>query len=170
MIIRLTQKLATKLKAGSLTALPLEANPLVDWSAHLFVAGRTQYILLSNTKSLYSLVLPGKGITDDSEFIERALGSIRAFMEEAGQGAAFERLIAPASASVRFAKALDRSVTGSMNDLVKHATFWLAEGELSPDEVGVRLNGIPMSALKSVDSGYGFPKDVFAAMVSGAGS
>lgn len=136
----------------------------------MFVAGRTQYILLSNTKSLYSMVMYGKGVTDDSGFIDRALSGIRECLEAAGQAAVYERIIAPASASVRFARALDRSVTASMNDLVKHAAFWLTEGELSPQEVGGRLNGIPMSALKSADSGYGFPKDVFAAMVSGAGS
>ncbi|HTU92349.1 MAG TPA: hypothetical protein VMF69_19865 [Gemmataceae bacterium] len=31
---------------------PLDENPFADWSAALFVAGRAQYILLSNTKRL----------------------------------------------------------------------------------------------------------------------
>ena len=57
MIFRLSQKLSTKIKVGTLGALPLHENSLADWSAHVFVAGRTQYILLSNTKSLYSTVL-----------------------------------------------------------------------------------------------------------------
>ena len=43
MIFRLSQKLNTKIKAGALRALPLHENPFADWSAHLFVAGRTQY-------------------------------------------------------------------------------------------------------------------------------
>jgi hypothetical protein len=60
MIFRLSQKLNTKIKAGTLPALPLDKNPIADWSAHLFVADRTQYILLSNTKSLYSTVMFGK--------------------------------------------------------------------------------------------------------------
>ena len=72
MIFRLSQKLNTKIKAGALRALPLDDNPFADWSAHLFVADRTQYILVSNTKSLYSTVMFGKGITDDGHFIERA--------------------------------------------------------------------------------------------------
>ncbi len=122
MIFRLSQKLNTKIKAGALRALPLHENPFADWSAHLFVAGRTQYVLLSNTKSLYSTVMYGKGVTTDSHFIERALGGIREFTEADGQAFVYHRLIVPATASVRFAKALDRSVTGSMNDLIKHAT------------------------------------------------
>ena len=38
MIIRLTQKLATKIKAGKLGEMPLGENPFADWSCHLFTA------------------------------------------------------------------------------------------------------------------------------------
>ena len=88
MIFRLSEKLKTKIKAGTLSALLLDENPLADWSAGLFLVGRTQYILLTSTKSLYSTVLPGKGITDESSFIERALSALRGFMECDNQGAA----------------------------------------------------------------------------------
>jgi hypothetical protein len=167
MIFRLSQKLATKIKAGVLRPLPPHENPLVDWSAHLFVAGRTQYLLLSNTKSLYSTVLYGKGVTTASHFSERALGGIREFLEAEGQAFAYRRHIVPATASVRFAKALDRSVTGSMNDLTRHATYWLAGGDRSPLDVGFRLNDIPMSALANGGSAYGKPREVFRALMGG---
>jgi hypothetical protein len=171
MIFRLSQKLSAKIKAGVLRAVPLDENPLVDWSAHLFVAGRTQYLLLSNTKSLYSTVLYGKGVTTDSHFIERALGGIREFMEADGQAFAYRRFIVPATISVRFAKALDRSVTGSMNDLIRHAAAWLAEGDVSPFDVGFRLNDILLSALAGGDSSpYGKPRDAFRALAGGVES
>jgi hypothetical protein len=170
MIFRLSQKMNAKIKAGTLRTLPLDENSFADWSAALFVADRTQYILLSNTKSLYSTVMPGKGITDDGYFIERALSSIREFMEDDGQEFVYQRFIAPASASVRFAKALNRSVTGSMNDMTKHAAYDLAEGDVVPFEIGSRLNGIPMSALKHDGSTHGFPRDAFRAMIEEAGS
>jgi Domain of unknown function (DUF6933) len=169
MIFRLSQKLTDKIKTGTLAALPLDENPLADWSAHLFLADRTQYILLSNTKSLYSTVLPGKGITNDSNFTERALSAIREFMEADGKGLAHERFIAPASKSVQFGKALNRSVTGSMNDMVKHAVYLLATGDGSPFEIGTRLNDIPMSALRNDRSHYGFPREAFRELVESAG-
>lgn len=159
MILRLSQKLCTKIDVGSLKTVPLDDNPFADWSAHLFVADRTQYIIVSNTKSLYSTVLFGKGITDDSHFIQRALGSIREFLEADGQAFVYHRFIVPASGTVRFAKALNRSVTGSMNDLLNHAKVRLAEGELSPFDVGFELNEIPFSSLK-----YANPKEAFKAM------
>ena len=64
MIFRLSQKLKTKFKVGNLPTLPLHENPYADWSAHLFLADRTQYVILSNTKSLYSIVMYGKALTD----------------------------------------------------------------------------------------------------------
>ena len=170
MIFRLSEKLNAKIKAGTLATLPLDENPFADWSAGLFLVGRSQYILLTNTKSLYSTVLPGKGITDEKTFIERALSSIREFMAADGQEGVYERLVAPLSGSLRFAKALNRSVTGSMNDMTKHAASWLAEGDVSPAEIGSRLKGIPMSALKHDGSTHGFPRDAFKAMVDRAGS
>jgi hypothetical protein len=170
MIFRLSQKLNAKIKAATLSSVPLDENPLADWSAHLFLAGRTQYLLLTNTKSLYSTVMYGKGVTNDSHFIERALGGIREFMEADGQAFAYRRVIVPATASVRFAKALDRSVTGSMNDLIKHATYWLVEGDVSPFDVGFRLNEILLSALASSGSSYGKPREAFRALADGVES
>ncbi|WP_420860827.1 DUF6933 domain-containing protein [Symmachiella dynata] len=52
------------MKAGPLDMVPLDDNPYAYWSAHLFTAERTQYIILSNTKSLCSCVIFGKGIPD----------------------------------------------------------------------------------------------------------
>jgi hypothetical protein len=170
MIFRLSDKVNTKIKAGTLATLPLDENPFADWSAGLFLVGRSQYLLVTNTKSLYSTVLPGKGITGEKTFVERALGSLREFMDADGQEGVYERLVVPVSGSVQFAKALNRSVTGSMNDMGKHAAFWLAAGDVSPIEIASRLKGIPMSALKHDRSTHGFPRDAFRAMVDKAKS
>ena len=54
MIVRLTEKVSTKVKAGRLLSLPLEELAIMDWSVQSFVVGRSQYLLLSNSKTLYS--------------------------------------------------------------------------------------------------------------------
>jgi hypothetical protein len=163
MIFRLSQKLATKLKEGSLSSLPLDDNPYADWSAHLFTVARTQYIIVANTRSLYSVVMYGQGITDYSQFISRALNALNEFMEDDGQSFVYQRLIAPTSSSVKFAKALDRSVTGSINELVKFATNYLEDDETSPHEVGFRLNEVPFSSLA-----YANPREAFKALMTGS--
>ena len=169
MILRLSQKLNTKIKAGRLTDMPLDENPYADWSCHLFTADRTQYIIMCNTKSLYSCVMYGKGITDDSRFIERTLSTIREFMEDDGQQFAYRKFIAPASGTVSFAKALNRSVTGSMNDHVQATKFYLAD-DLFPHEVGFRLNETPLSALTDADGRkYSNPREVFKRLAEEGG-
>jgi hypothetical protein len=70
-------------------------------------------------------VLYGKGITNDYPFVERVLSGLRQFMEDDGQSSIYQRFIAPSSSAVRFATALNRSVTASMNDLIGHAISWL---------------------------------------------
>ena len=162
MIFRLSQKLAKKLKTSQPRPPPADPNPFADWSGHLFTADRTQYVILTNTPSLYSTVIYGLGIANDSQFLDRALGAIREFMVDDGQEFIFRRLIAPASATVRFASALNRSVTGSMNDLVYHAQMWLTEGDISPFDVGSKLNEIPFSSLD-----YRNPREVFKALDAG---
>lgn len=42
MILRISQKLNTKIKVGKLSDLPLDENPYADWSSHIFTGGRTQ--------------------------------------------------------------------------------------------------------------------------------
>jgi hypothetical protein len=123
MIFRLSQKLNDKIKVGTLGAMPLDENPLADWSAHLFAVGRTQYILLTNTKTLRSIVLVAKGITSGADFVEGALGGIREVLEADGHPGVYEQ-VSPRTASIFYAKARNRSVTGSMNVMIKHASFW----------------------------------------------
>ena len=161
MIFRLSSKLAAKLKVTPTKVLPLDENPFADWSGHVFTADRTQFVIVTNTASLYSTVLCGRGIPSDSHFIERSLSSLREFMEDDGLSFIYQRLIAPGSSTVQFSKALNRSVTSSMNDLIVHAKMWLTEGALSPHDTAFKLNDIPFSPFK-----YRKPREVFTGRAS----
>jgi hypothetical protein len=158
MIFRLTLKLSKKIGIVPLPALPSDKNnnPLMDWSAHLFTAQRTQYIILTNTASLYSMVMPGRGITSDRQFIRGVLSCMKEFMTIDGNQGIFEKGIEPESHDVFFSKATDRRVMGSMNDFIFQAKVHLIEGQQSPFDVSLLLNESPMSYL-----GYSCPKDEF---------
>ena len=169
MIFRPSQKLNAKIRGGTLATLPPDENHFADWSAGLFLVGHTQYILVTNTKSLYSTVLPGKGVTDEATFVGRALNSIREFLEADGYRGVYERSIAPLLGTVQFAKTLNRSITGSVNDLIKQTVILLETGELSLVGVSSRLKETPMTGLKTDGSTHGFPRAVFNEMVESAG-
>lgn len=156
MIFRLTQKMAKKVGLLSLRDMPLDKNPFIDWTAHLFRAERVQYIIITNTVSLYSLVMYGRGITDDNEFIQRTLSFMREFMADDDCEFLYQRLIAPHTARVSFSKAADRRAIGSMNELIFEAKLYLTERQMSPFEASLKINETLMSYL-----GYNSPKEAF---------
>jgi len=156
MILRLTQKLAKKVGLSPLQVVPLDKNPFIDWTAHLFRAERAQYIIVTNTASLYSLVMYGRGITDDNKFIQRTLSFMREFMANDGCEFIYRRRITPHTARVLFSKAADRHMIGSMNELIFEAKLYLTERQLSPFETSRQINETLMSYL-----GYNSPKEAF---------
>lgn len=170
MIFRLSQKLAKKIKAAKLTEMPLNENPYADWSCHLFTADRIQYIILCNTASMYSCVMYGNGITDGSRFIERALTTIREFMDDDGEQFTYRKFIKTETESISFANALNRSVIGSINELVMAAEIHLIDREMAPHELGFKLNDFLLSAIAAEgDHGYGKPKEAFKRLASQRG-
>ena len=68
----------------------------------------------------------------------------------------WEKRIRPETESVTYAKALNRSVTGSMNDHIHCARYLMSERVLPLSEVSQGLNDNPLSYLKHVR-----PKDLF---------
>lgn len=167
MILRFSQKLGSRLKAGTLKPLPMDAAPIADWTSHIFFSGRTPYILVSNTAALYSTVLYAKGITNDSIFIVRFMAALRELMEADGLAFAYDRFIMPRTGLIRFASTFSRSVTGSMNELVSSAQVLLADEETSPFGLGFRLNDMLLSASTTDEArDYGKPRDAFRALIA----
>jgi hypothetical protein len=134
----------------------MDASPYADWSAHLFTADRTQYIIVTNTASLYSAVMYGRGVTDDCILIQRIGSFLREVMDDDGLKFLYRRFVAPSFARVSLSNALNRAVIGSMNDLVRQAKCYLIENDLSPYDTSFRLNETPMSMID-----YAFPKEAF---------
>jgi hypothetical protein len=170
LIFRITHKLNARIKAGKLASLPPAEDPFTDWSAHLFVAERVQYILLSNTKSLYSTVMYGRGITGVDGFLKGAQSTLRETLEADGLGEVYRSHILPTTGPIRFAGAAGRAVTGSMNELVAQAKWLLTEVNGSPFDLGFRLNETLLSTLAASDAKkYGKPREAFKSMASGIG-
>jgi hypothetical protein len=102
------------------------------------------------------MVMPGRGITSDRQFIRGVLSCMKEFMTIDGNQGIFEKGIEPESHDVFFSKITDRRVAGSMNDFIFQVKVYLIEGQRSPFDVALLLNESPMSYL-----GYNRPKDQF---------
>ena len=161
MIFRISQKLNEKLNLH-LSHLPPEENPYGDWTAHLFTAKRTQYIIISNTASLYSVVIYGRGITDPGRFVGQAIEMIQTSLKWEGKAFFYERFLMPSMNTVQFSKSISRSTTGSINELVRVAKRILEEEDIPPSEVGKELNQVLLSAIaEQGDLGFCTPENAF---------
>jgi hypothetical protein len=105
------------------------------------------------------MIMYGRGIADDFTFTNRVTEHMGQYIREDGYELIYERIIAPSMRTIEISKALNRSVTGSMNDLEIQAKTILCGGTVSPWDVSDKLNGIPFSYLK-----YNRPKDMFKEM------
>ena len=109
----------------------------------------------------------GRGIRSDAAFARQAVDAIRESLDYDGQIIAFEQFIAPEASSVSFSKALNCSVTDSMNDLIQQAIIWIECGGISLHEVSRKLNGVLLSALGTggTSRSYGTPEEAFGGLL-----
>lgn len=162
MVVHFTKSLRAKLGLDEVSAGPVDAGPHLRWYANLFRAERVQYILTTNAASLYSVVMYGRGITDDSLYLRQFFTTLREQLEDADMELIYRRCIAPHAGSVVLAKAQDRSVLGSMNDMVQQCKFMLKADDVSPWDLSAAINRTPYGAL-----GYRFPVEAFAQLPVG---
>lgn len=160
MIIRQTVKLGQKIKVPPRHWLPADPNPLADWSAHVFTLRRFQYILLTNTTLLYSTIIPGRGVSNESLFLRSFSRALAEFMQEDGFGDVYERQLAPTMDRVFFAKSLNRRITGAMTELVFMAKAHLEVEDQPLYAVSFYLNEMPMKGL-----GYQTPRAAMEKLV-----
>lgn len=166
MIFRLSGQLARKVKQADLESVPLHGNPLLDWSMQTFAFNRKQHVLVCNTKTLYSTVFLGAGLNQPHAL---AVTALRAIAEQLEWDHLLERYQArcpTGSMSVHYAKSLNRSVVGSMNEQILLATHVLADGE-NLAMVSAMLNQNLLSALKEPGSqDYGQPREVMERLLT----
>jgi hypothetical protein len=85
MVIRLTTKLADKIKIKALPEYD-EGSVIDEWYGHMFIADRTQYMIFSNAYSFFSVLFPGKGINDIKTFFETASHNLSETLKKDGYG------------------------------------------------------------------------------------
>lgn len=147
MLFRFTQKLSKKLKLGSLNQYDQDPGPFLEWYAHLFTAGRVQYIITTEAKSLLSIVMYGRGITDDNRFIIQWLNSTKDYLSDIGNDFVFKNFIAKNAGEFIYSKTQNKSILGSMNDMVSMSKYMIPLKDMSPWEISEVLNKTPFKAI-----------------------
>lgn len=133
---------------------------LGDWYGNLFNVGRQQYAMFTSERSLLTIVMPAREI---EPLADRLSDGLRVLLIEMGIGSALiDEEIAQMQGFAVTATA-NRSVLGSMNDLIFQAKFYLGESkQLSLAELQQRLANAPLKLLE-----YRFASEVAMALLSG---
>lgn len=118
MILRVTRKLAARIKV-KLQAEPTPAeNCFVDWSANLVEIRRKNYVLLTHTTTFYSVVFPLDRIGSAKAFSARVIQVLDEVLHHQKLGHVFDQLILPHLDPVVYAACQDRTVTGRMRQVL----------------------------------------------------
>ncbi len=143
-----TQKLARRLHV-ELHLVPSEvAPPAFCWLANEFIFNRCRYLIVTHEATLFSAVLPAKGICDAGTFAHSAARAIGWLAKQSDAEGVYNRFFADELGAVSFAKIDSKPALGSMNDLTRIAKIMLEPGERAPLDVSCVLNSTPMSMLK----------------------
>ena len=160
MIIRITGQLAKQIEISVTDRLPLAQNPYQDWTCRLFsVSDGSSYVLATNTAALHSVLVPWSGPTASEFFQEVLFGTLRRHLTLDGFGPIYTAYIGPTEKKAVMAKSLNRSVTGSMNDMTRLADYMLVEERRSLRETSDKLNETPFGLLK-----YDHPRERFTTL------
>jgi hypothetical protein len=158
MVLRLTRKLADKIKIKSLPEYD-EGSVIEEWYGHMFIADRIQYMLFTNAFSLYSVLFPGKGINDIKTFFETATHNLSETLKKDGFEIMVGRFITDKIEIIDICKTNNPGILGSMNDMISHSKFYFSDYQMTPSEISRRLNEMPYSYLK-----YKNPSEVIKEM------
>lgn len=147
LLFRPTLDLAKALKQRDLAEAPPAAQPLADWCVRGFRVRRATYLMFTESLSLYSLIVPRRGITTAAKLRRAFATLVHEQFQHPTLGNAPATHILKLMADCRFARGRDRRVLGSVNDLVWMAQSHLDYGDSIPKTIA-GINQAPMGHLK----------------------
>jgi hypothetical protein len=153
-IIHCTKKLMRELDVSSSESMATEplSGVLGPWHANLIRIERRKCLLLTNDRTLYSILIPGVKKKDLDIFRELFALHLKMNLEKEGFGPADVCKALEEYGEIAIAPTKSRSVLGSMNDLADQADFLVGRaGGLDKADmltVNMMLNRIPMGAIK----------------------
>jgi len=151
-LIRCTQKLRKEMGLGP-TDLSNESQEslLGDWYAHPFFYDRKKCLLFTVEKTLLTFLVTAvtRDLIRKLDDVFRE-GLFRLLLDEGFQPVQVNPLF-DSCRLIEYAATTDRSTTGSMNELVKDAQFWLGQYGGPTTNLTVlnqKLNRIPMKRIE----------------------
>lgn len=149
MILHLSKQLNDRLKCSvSFQGMPvIQAGRLDAWSGHCFRIGRVEHVMMMNDASLYTILMPARGLTSIDSFLKAFLPRVAEVWHR------FEAEFDDQNQQVIVLKRTNRSLIGSMNDAIQATKFHFdytrnETHSFGPATIEERLNMVPYKALQ----------------------
>lgn len=164
-IIHCTGKLQKEmgLKKADLCEVTPKFSYLGSWHANLMYVDGRKCVLFANDKTLFNFIAADVSREQIRELGFLFRGLLQCVLSDEDFDAAAKGRIMSEYVELGYAKTINRSVLGSMNDLAFHYRYHIqdAGGAHGPAVPGIirRLNRMPMGAIE-----YAFPIEALRAM------
>ena len=130
-----------KIRTSAPDAKNQNSRHIDSWSGHIFKMGSTPYVLFMHDASLWSLIIPAKGITTPEKLLPLFLSRVQGLWHQ--HGSAFD----PQNQSILFLTRKDRSLIGSMNEAIQHTKLLAQSHDLTLKQIENYLQSTPFSAI-----------------------
>lgn len=158
LLIRPTQKFASRIGLKLPAVTPETRNWVADWCVQDFSVGRIRYILFVNTASLYPVLVHARGLNTLERLVRGFETGARLTLTGTPGESQLERWIVPELSKVELGRIPGRSLLGSTNDFIRMAYFCLHEDGASLEDTSRLLAQAPMSYLGFKSPDRVFPK------------
>jgi hypothetical protein len=143
MTFRFTKDAKEKLRIPKLSNQIVSDNTIFEWFVGVFTIQRKKFFITTNAKTLYSVISDGSGICSSSKYFQLVLDDFFNQMLKDGLGKFFENYVKCTIDESICAKTNNRSILGSMNDLIFMSKMCLYEESVM--KVTSIINKSPMS-------------------------
>ena len=157
---RCTQRVLRRLGIETIADAPVSTTRLGDWYINLLLARRHRLLIFVSEPTLLSVFIPVKELSTLIPRFRRGLAEVLQAL-----GAPIHAIEAETSdmETVVFAATVNRSVLGSMNDLIFQAKWELKSNpQQTLLELGLRLSQVPCKPL-----GYRYPREAAMGRLTG---
>jgi hypothetical protein len=146
MTFRFTKDAMEKLKINIEPNSNSSDSTIFEWFVGVFYVKQKKYYITTNAMTLYSVLSLGTGICNRKEDFINVLDDFFNQMLRDGLGKYFEKYVMSSISESLIKKTNNRSVLGSMNDMIFMAKLCLQEESIK--DATSRINKSPMSYIK----------------------
>ncbi len=154
-LIQCTKKLLKELPVDTEAAQD-KPSLLGNWHANLLLIERRKCVLFTNDTTLYSLFVPRLTKPDFQKLASIFISNLAANFTYEGLDKYVNAIIEECQYNLSFSRSSNRSVLGSMNDIVNMINAYLYQHggleNVNCPELNHELNRIPLKAIKYNDA------------------